>query len=108
MIDKNSFFRSFLSYFELSMDYAEEYLLKGTSGMTRPVKIFDIEDRLTARGFRMARDKMLHVVREGVMTLPGSIILSLIDLLESYDLAISQVPPDWLMSHAELAEAGII
>ena len=56
----------------------------------------------------MARVKMLHVVREGAMTLPSSIILSLIDLLESYDLALSKVPPDWLMSHAELAEAGVI
>lgn len=90
------------------MACAEEYERKATSGMTKQVKIFQIEDRLTARGFRMARDKMLHVVREGAMTLPSSIILSLINLLESYDLALSQVPPDWLMSHAELAEAGII
>lgn len=90
------------------MDCAEEHERKATSGMTRQVKEFDIEDRLTARGFRMARDKMLHVAREGAMTLPSSIILILIDLLESYELALSQVPPDWLMSHAELAEAGII
>lgn len=76
--------------------------------MTRQTKTFDIEDRLTALGFRMARDKMLHVVRDGAMTLPSSIILRLIDLLESYDLALSQVPPDWLMTHAELAAAGII
>jgi hypothetical protein len=76
--------------------------------VTRQIKIFEIEDRLTARGFRMARDKILHVAREGAMTLPSSIILILIDLLESYELALSQVPPDWLMSHAELAEAGII
>ena len=90
------------------MDCAEEYELRATSGMIRQVKVFDIEDQLTARGFRMARDKMLHVVRQGAMTLPSSIILSLIDLLESYDLALSKVPPDWLMSHAELAEAGVI
>lgn len=76
--------------------------------MTRQIKIFEIEDRLTARGFRMDRDNMLHAVREGAMTLPSSIILILIDLLESYELALSQVPPDWLMSHAELAEAGVI
>ncbi len=56
----------------------------------------------------MARDKMLPVVREGAMTMPSSIILSLIDLLDSYDLALSQVPPDWVMTHAELAAAGII
>ena len=76
--------------------------------MARQVTIFDIEDRLTALGFRMARDKMRHVMREGAMTLPGSIVLSLIDLLESYELALRQVPPDWLMTHAELAAAGII
>ena len=76
--------------------------------MARQVKVFELEDRLTARGFRMAREKMLHVMREGAMTLPSSIILILIDLLESYDLALGKVPPDWLMSHAELAEAGII
>ena len=51
---------------------------------------------------------MLHVMREGAMTLPGSIILNLIDLLESYELALRQVPPDWSMTHAELAAAGII
>ena len=90
------------------MDCIQKYELKATDGMTRQVKVFDIEDRLTARGFRMARVKMLHVVREGAMTLPSSIILSLIDLLESYNLALSKVPPDWLMSHAELAEAGVI
>lgn len=76
--------------------------------MEKITKVFDIEDRLTARGFRTARDKMLHVVREGAMTLPSSIILILIDLLESYDLALGKVPSDWLMSHAELAEAGVI
>ena len=90
------------------MACAKEYERKATSGMTRQVKVFDIEDRLTARGFRMARDKMIHVVREGAMTLPSSSILILIDLLESYELALSQVPPDWLMPYAELAKAGVI
>ena len=76
--------------------------------MDSRITLFDIEDRLTALGLRRARDEMLHVMREGAMTLPGSIILNLIDLLESYELALRQVPPDWSMTHAELATAGII
>jgi hypothetical protein len=76
--------------------------------VTRQIKIFDIEDRLTALGFRMARDNLLHVMREGAMTLSGAVILNLIDLLESYELALRQAPAEWLMTHAELAAAGII
>ncbi len=76
--------------------------------MASRITLFDIEDRLTALGLRRAKDETRHVMREGAMTLPGSIILNLIDLLESYELALGQVPPDWSMTHAELAAAGII
>lgn len=67
-----------------------------------------IPNRLEARGMRMARDKAAAVLREGVMTLPGSIILILIGSIESRDAALKLVPFDWTFSHGELATAGII
>lgn len=76
--------------------------------MTSRIKIFNIENIEEAKGFRMARDKLFHVMREGAMTLPGSIILSLIDLAQSYDESLAKVPSDWPMTHRELAAAGII
>lgn len=57
---------------------------------------------------RMARDKAAAVLRDGVMTLPGSIILILIDSIESCDAALKLVPLDWTFSDRELATAGII
>lgn len=68
----------------------------------------DIFNQLEARGMRMARDQMAAVLLEGAMTLPGSIILILIDSIASRDAALKRVPADWPMSHGELAAAGII
>jgi hypothetical protein len=70
--------------------------------------LHDISNRLEARGLRMARDQMVAVLRECAMTLPGSIVLLLIDSIESRDAALKLVPADWPMSHGELAAAGII
>ncbi len=72
------------------------------------INVYVISDRLEARGVRMARDKVEAVLREGAMTLSGSIILILIEAIESRDAALSLVPLDWAMSHGELAAAGII
>jgi len=76
--------------------------------MIKQLKEFDIEDRLEALGFRMASEKIFQTLREGAMTLPGTIILTLVDLLASYEFALSQVPRNWLMTHAELAASGLI
>ena len=57
---------------------------------------------------RMARDKAAAVLREGAMTLPGSIIRILIDSIESCDAALKLAPLDWTISHGELATAGIV
>ena len=70
--------------------------------------MYDISNRLEARGMRMERDQVATVLLEGVMTLPGSIILILIDFIASRDAALKLVPSDWPMSHGELAAAGII
>ncbi len=56
----------------------------------------------------MSRDNVEAVLREGAMTLPSSIILILIDAIESRNAALDLVPRDWAMSHGELAAEGII
>lgn len=76
--------------------------------MIERVKLYEIENRQEALGFRKARDDVVVAAREGAMTLPGSIVLSLIGLLESYDASLKVVPRDWLMTNGELAAAGII
>lgn len=76
--------------------------------MSKRIKLYDIENGQEALGFRKARDNVLVAVREGAMTLPGSIVLSLIGLLESYDASLKAVPRDWLMTNGELAAVGII
>lgn len=76
--------------------------------MSKQVTLYDVENRQEALGFRMARDSVIVVVREGAMTLPGSMILSLIGLLESYDASLQVVARDWLMTNGELAAAGMI
>jgi hypothetical protein len=70
--------------------------------------VLNIANRLEARGIRMSRDKVAAVLRDGAMTLTGSIILILIDSIESSNAALKLVPLDWPMSHGELAAAGII
>ena len=74
----------------------------------RETEMHLIPNRLEARGMRMARDKAAAVLREGVMTLSGSIILILIGSIESRDAALKLVPLDWTFSHGELATAGIV
>ena len=76
--------------------------------MSQRIELCDIENRQEALGFRKARDNMIVVIREGAMKLPGSIVLSLIALLESYDASLRFVPCDWLITNSELAAAGII
>lgn len=76
--------------------------------MIKRIKLYKIENRQEALGFRRARDNVAVAAREGAMTLPGSIVLSLIGLLESYDASLKVVPRDWLMTNGELAAAGII
>ena len=76
--------------------------------MMKRIKLYKIENRQEALGFRRARDNVVVAAREGAMTLPGSIVLSLIGLLASYDASIKVVPRDWLMTNGELASAGII
>ena len=75
--------------------------------MSKRIKLYEIENRWEALGFRKARDNVVVAAREGSMTLPGSIVLSLIGLLESYDASLKVVPRDWLMTNGELAAAGI-
>ena len=68
----------------------------------------NITCRLEARGVRISRDEIASALRDGAMTLPGSIILMLIDSIQSRSAALKLVPIDWPMSHGELAAAGII
>ncbi len=75
--------------------------------MSEATEVQYISDRLEARGIRMARDEVVAVLREGAMTLPGSIVLILIDCVESHNAVLKLVPLDWPMSHGELAAAGI-
>jgi hypothetical protein len=63
---------------------------------------------LEARGVRIKMDELTSALRDGAMALPGSIILMLIDSIETSRAALQLVPIDWPMSNAELAEAGII
>lgn len=53
-------------------------------------------------------DELTSALRDGAMTLPGSIIFMLVDSIESSSAALKLVPVDWPMSHGELAAAGII
>ena len=76
--------------------------------MNKERKVLNITCRLEARGVRINSDKVASVLRDGVMTLPGSIILILIDSLASSHAALQLVPLDWPMSYGELAAAGII
>ena len=70
--------------------------------------MLSINCKLEARGVRISRDELASALRDGAMTLPGSIILLLIDSIESRSAALKLVPIDWPMSHSELAAAGII
>lgn len=76
--------------------------------MNKAIKVLNITCRLETRGVRISSDKVASVLRDGAMTLPGSIILILIDSLASSHAALQHVPLDWPMSHGELAAAGII
>ena len=75
---------------------------------TTGCRAIEINDHLEARGMRMERDRISMVLREGAMTLPGSIVVILLNSIAAKNAALSRVPPDWAMSHAELAAAGII
>ncbi len=68
-----------------------------------------IEDWMQARGIRLAKDDCAAVLRDGgAMSLPGWVILMLMRKIEAYEEALSRVPADWAMSHAELCSIGIV
>lgn len=67
-----------------------------------------ITNRCEARGLRLSRDDAVVALRNGAMTLPGSIVLYLTNYIDSCNTALKRVPSDWPMSHGELASADII
>jgi hypothetical protein len=76
--------------------------------MSEATEVQGISDKLEARGVRMARDGVVTVLRDSAFTLPGSIIVLLMDYVQKQNEILKLVPANWLMSHGELAAAGII
>jgi hypothetical protein len=76
--------------------------------MSEATEVQGISDKLEARGVRMARDEVVTVLRDSAFTLPGSIIVLLMDYVQKQNEILKLVPANWLMSHGELAAAGII
>lgn len=76
--------------------------------MNKVRNVLKITCILEARGVRIKMDELTSALRDGAMTLPGSIIFMLVDSIESSSAALQLVPIDWPMSHGELAAAGIV
>ena len=73
---------------------------------TASTGVLIITDRVHARGVRMAHHRILGLLRDGAMVLPGWIITRLLTDAGKYVSALLLVPPDWSMSHGELAAAS--